>query len=95
MSDAPDMSTLVTRGELRAELAQLEMRLEKKLAQVATKAGLEPWGGALLVRIESGEKRMVELMGDMEQRLLVEPCATTDSAHREVESTFGGKRAAA
>jgi hypothetical protein len=72
MSDAPDMSTPVTRGGLRAELAQLEMRLERKLAQVATKAELELWGGALLARIESGEKRMIELMGGMEQRLLAE-----------------------
>lgn len=38
---------------------QLEIRLEQKLAHLATKAELEAWGGALLARIESGEQRML------------------------------------
>jgi hypothetical protein len=75
-----DMSTPVTRGELREELAQLEQRLEQKfeqrldqrLAHFATKAELEVWGGALLARIESGEQRMIERMESLEQRLLME-----------------------
>jgi hypothetical protein len=33
MAGATDMSTPVTRGELRAELAQLEIRLEQKLEE--------------------------------------------------------------
>jgi hypothetical protein len=62
----------VTRGELRAELEQLELRfeqklaplvtkteLEQKLAPLATKTELEFWGGALLARIESGEQRTI------------------------------------
>lgn len=48
MFDATDRSTPVTRGELRAELEQLEIRLEQKLEQrlahLATKAELELWG---------------------------------------------------
>jgi exonuclease VII large subunit len=65
MSGATDMSTPVTRGELRAELAQFEIRFDQKL---------EHWGGALLARIESGEqrmlKRMFEHMDSSEQRML-------------------------
>ncbi len=40
MFDAHDMSTPVTRGELRAELAEFETRLEQKLVHLATKAEL-------------------------------------------------------
>ena len=54
MVDSTDMSTPVTRGELRAELAQFEIRLEQKLEQK-----LEIWGGALLARIESTEQRLL------------------------------------
>ena len=62
MVDSTDMTTPVTRGELREELAQLEQRLEQKLdqkleqkldqklAHFATKAELEIWGGALAAR---------------------------------------------
>jgi hypothetical protein len=53
-----DMSTPVTRGELREELQQLEQKLEQKLAHLATKTELEMWGGALLARIELGEQRL-------------------------------------
>jgi hypothetical protein len=53
------MSTPVTRGDLRQELDQLEMRLEQKLAHLATKAELELWGGALLARFEAGEQRLL------------------------------------
>lgn len=60
-SEHPDMSTPVTRGELREELAQLEQRLDQKfvtkddlrneLAKYATKQDLDTWGGALLERM--------------------------------------------
>jgi chromosome segregation ATPase len=73
MADATDMSTPVTRGELRAELAQFEQTLEQKLAQrlapLATKAELEVWGGALLARIESGEQRLLERIDGHGQRI--------------------------
>jgi hypothetical protein len=46
--DSGDMSTPVTRGELRDELQQLELRIDRKL---------EIWGGALLARIESSQKQ--------------------------------------
>ena len=63
MVDATDMSTPVTRGELRKELAHL-----------ATKAELEIWGGALLARlmarIESGEQRVMAYIDGSEQRVL-------------------------
>jgi chromosome segregation ATPase len=65
MFDSTDMSTPVTRGELRAEFKQFEIRLEQKLAQLATKAELESWGGAL-------QARMLEHIDRSEQRLLVE-----------------------
>jgi hypothetical protein len=51
MVASTDMSTPVTRGELREEIEQLEIRLEDKLAHMATKADLEIWGGALLERL--------------------------------------------
>jgi hypothetical protein len=63
-----DMSTPVTRGELREEIAQLEIRLDQKLdqkleqrftqmtaqmaSQMATKRDLELWGGALFERLQ-------------------------------------------
>jgi hypothetical protein len=58
--DAPDMSTPVTRGELREDLAQLDLKF---------KQWLEIWGGALLTRIESTEQRLNERIGLVEQRL--------------------------
>jgi hypothetical protein len=74
MANVTDMSTPVTRGELRAELVQLETRFDRRLAHLETKArgDLEIWGGALLARIESGEQRMIERMEGLEQRLLAE-----------------------
>jgi len=79
-----DMSTPVTRGELRDELQQfkvsleqleqrLEQKLEQKLAHLATKTELEIWGGALLARIDSGDQRLAEQflegIASSEQRL--------------------------
>lgn len=55
--DTTDMATPVTRGELRAELVQFEARFDQKL---------EMWGGALLERIKTGERRI----DSVEQRLL-------------------------
>ncbi|HEX7837720.1 MAG TPA: hypothetical protein VF469_09670 [Kofleriaceae bacterium] len=61
MTDTTDMSTPVTRGELREELAAL-----------ATKAELEIWGGALLERIKASEQQLIERIDRTEQRLHVE-----------------------
>lgn len=81
MTDATDMSTPVTRGELREEIEQLELRLaplatkaelELRLASLATKAELEIWGGALLARIESSGQQLIEGIDRSEQRLHVE-----------------------
>jgi len=57
MMDTTDMTTPVTRGEMRTELERLEQKLEM-------------WGGALLARIESGEQRLIERMKAGEQRLI-------------------------
>jgi len=70
MDDSTDMSIPVTRGELREELAQLEVRLEKLEQKLDQK--LEIWGGALLTRIEAGERRQAEWAASFEQRLLTD-----------------------
>ena len=59
--DVTDMSTPVTRGELREDLAQLERRFDDKLERLEHKIDdkLELWGGALLARITESEKRVV------------------------------------
>jgi chromosome segregation ATPase len=69
-SDVTDMSTPVTRGELREELAQLEERvraqlglqehrIDGKLDQLRRDVDVkfDVWGGALLARITESEKR--------------------------------------
>jgi hypothetical protein len=65
-----DMSTPVTRGELREELAVLELKFEQKL---------ELWGGALLARItesdqraKESEQRLLARATESEQRMLTE-----------------------
>lgn len=75
MADATDMATPVTRGELRAELVQFEVRFAQ--FEVRLEQKLEMWGGALLARIESGERRiesgeqrLIERIESGEQRLL-------------------------
>jgi hypothetical protein len=67
MIDSTDMSTPVTRGELKAELEQFEIRLEQRIEQKFDQK-LEFWGGALLARIEAGERRMTQRMDVMDQR---------------------------
>ena len=62
--DATDMSTPVTRGELKQEFAHFEQRLDVKFKQ-----WLETWGGALLARMESSEQRLIERIESSEQRL--------------------------
>jgi hypothetical protein len=92
MAKVVDMSAPVTRGELREELAKLATktelelaklatRTELELAKLATRTELEVWGGALLARIESGEKRIGELIGRTEQRLLDELARHTRANH--------------
>jgi hypothetical protein len=65
MFDGTDMSTPVTRGELREELAQLENRFDQKLSQLENRfdqklrTGLEAWGNVLLARIDASEQRLL------------------------------------
>jgi hypothetical protein len=58
MAKASDMSTPVTRGELRKELKRLRSELEKAIAPLATKAELETWAGALLAHIDRGHQQL-------------------------------------
>jgi hypothetical protein len=53
------MSAPVTRGELRAELAQLETRFDEKL---------ELWGGALLARMDQRFEVVDQRFAALEQR---------------------------
>jgi hypothetical protein len=61
MADATDMSTPVTRDELRAELAPLATKadLRAELAPLVTKVDLELWGRALLARFDAIEHRVL------------------------------------
>jgi hypothetical protein len=73
MANATDMSTPVTRGELRAELKRFATKADlKKFAtkaelrqavkKLATKADLEIWGGALWERINESERKLTETL---------------------------------
>jgi hypothetical protein len=66
MDDAADMSTPVTRGELRAELQQLRLEIQQAVAPLATKVELELWGGALLARMAQMHQ---ELRQELRQEL--------------------------
>jgi len=65
-TNATEMSTPVTHGELRAELERFETRFDHKLEQLETRFDekLEIWGGALLDRIESVEQRLLTELAD-------------------------------
>ena len=83
MLDSTDMSTPVTRGELRDVLAQV-------LAPLATKVELEMWGGALLARIESGErllKQLAERLVSGEQRLIERLVSTEQRLIERIDGT--------
>ena len=54
------MSTPVTRGELWEEIERLEIRLDQKLAQLATRADLEILGDALLERLRTELARQLQ-----------------------------------
>ena len=75
MSDSTDMSTPVTRGEF----AQFEIRLEQRLAQLATKAELEIWGGAL-------PARLLERIDSSDQRLLAELARHTRASYEDMST---------
>jgi hypothetical protein len=68
MADASDMSAPVTRRELQDELKQLRQEIKRAVKPLATKVALESWGGALLARIESGERQTHAQFVSLEQR---------------------------
>ena len=68
MNTTLDMSTPVTRGELREELARFELRSEQLEQKFDQK--FELWGGALLARITESEQRMLARISESEQRML-------------------------
>jgi hypothetical protein len=94
MDDATTMSTPVTRGELKAELEQFEIRLEHKLdrkldhrfeqfeQKFDEKLGL--WGGALRAQIEASERRLLAELG-RHVRAIQETLSTQVSA---VDETY-------
>ncbi|HEU4726578.1 MAG TPA: hypothetical protein VFT22_01765 [Kofleriaceae bacterium] len=76
------VAKLATKAELEEAVAKLATKaeLEEAVAKLATKVELEIWGGALLARIESSERRlsdrivvqMTEQTKRLEQRLHTE-----------------------
>jgi len=62
MNSAIDMSTPVTRGELKEELGSLESRFDQKLGSLESRFDqkLDLWGGALLARITDSERRLLD-----------------------------------
>jgi hypothetical protein len=58
-----DMSIPVTRGELREELGLFRQEIREDIRR-----SLELWGGALLDRIEQGERRTDERFRTMDER---------------------------
>lgn len=81
-TDATDMSTPVTRGELREELAKFEIRLDQKFDQK-----LDLWGGALLARIAESEKRMIAELArhcNAIQEALLKQISAIDEKYRDL-----------
>ena len=77
MTATQDMSTPVTRGELREELQQVEGRFDEKLER-------------LLARIESGEQRMTAAISNAieasEQRMRTDLARHANAIHEAVAS---------
>ena len=72
MTSATDMSTPVTRGELREELTNFRLELQQAVAPLATKVELDIWGQALLAHLQSGKRELTERIELFEQRLITE-----------------------
>src|SRR4051812_2618374 len=96
MIDATDMSTPVTRGELRAELAEFEVRLEQKFEQkfeqveIRLEQKLEQKLAHLATKAEleiwGGAllERMLEGIKDSEQRLFAEIARHTRASYEAI-----------
>lgn len=101
MMASTDMSSPVTRGELRAEIEQYEIRLDQKFANLATKADLEQglanlmtkadleiWGERLLAEF-ARHTRAIEEALSMQISEVRRSTRTREPARDEV---FGPKR---
>ena len=85
MMASTDMSTPVTRGELREELERLRQEFRQEFA---TKRDLEIWAGALQARIQSGEQRLTERIDRTEQRLSAELARHAGAIQESMSALF-------
>jgi outer membrane murein-binding lipoprotein Lpp len=86
------VGVLATRADgLDAKLDGLRDELKQELAQLATKTELEIWGGALLARIESGERRLIERLDLTEQRLHAELARHTAAVHESMSALLAAR----
>jgi hypothetical protein len=84
MSNTTDMSTPVTRGELRAEIEQFEQRLDQKLDQFVTKVELDERLKAFATKVdlEAWGSRLYDVIND-----------TIKSSHKELSEQLGRQMA--
>jgi chromosome segregation ATPase len=79
--------------ELRQELASKKelQELGRELRQeLASKKDLEMWGGALLARIDSRDKHLLDAIAATEQRLLAELARHTRAAFEQMSTQISG-----
>ena len=89
MTEPPDMSTPVTRGELREELAGFEQRFEQKLDQKFDHK-LEIWAGAILARMDMMFEGMTALVANSEQRLHEDLARHTRAIEESMRTLISG-----
>jgi hypothetical protein len=98
------IALLATKAELQAAIAPLATKaeLQAAIAPLATKAELELWGGALVARIQDGERRLGNLelgqdrlvtrIDQLEQRVFAElarhTSAILEAMRAEIKACF-------
>jgi hypothetical protein len=82
VTNAADMTAFVTRGELKEEFALFEQKLDVRFAQLATRADLEVWGGAL-------DDRWANRIDQVEQRLHADLGKRIDQAEQRLHADLG------
>jgi BMFP domain-containing protein YqiC len=89
--DVADMSTPVTRGELRDELAQLESRVDDKLDRLERKFdnNLCLWGEALAAQIrESAAQTAAQMAAQMAAQIRESEKRLLNELARHVQAVF-------